>query len=84
MKNPFCPVAEFPDFPAMTPEAADEAFPQLLADARAAVDRLEREAVPTWCSAWPQTILQANGLFACTIRLQVAVPNGASRSLRPM
>ena len=46
--NPFYPVSEFPDFPAMTPEAADEAFPQLLADARAAVDRLEQEAVPTW------------------------------------
>ena len=46
--NPFYPVSECPDFPAMTPEAADEAFPQLLADARAAVDRLEREAVPTW------------------------------------
>ena len=46
--NPFYPVPEFPDFPAMTPEAADEAFPQLLADARAAVDRLEQEAVPTW------------------------------------
>lgn len=46
--NPFYPVSEFPDFPAMTPEAADEAIPQLLADARAAVGRLEREAVPTW------------------------------------
>ena len=46
--NPFLPVAEFPDFPAMTPEAADEAFPKLLAEAQAAVDRLVSDAVPTW------------------------------------
>ena len=48
MKNPFCPVAEFPDFPAMTPEAAHEAMPRLLADAKAAVDALEERATPTW------------------------------------
>lgn len=48
MKNPFYPVAEFPDFPAMTPDAADEALPRLLADAKAAVDALEERATPTW------------------------------------
>ena len=48
MSNPFYPVAEFPDFPAMTPSAADEALPRLLADAKAAVDALEERAVPTW------------------------------------
>ena len=46
--NPFYPVAEFPDFPAMTPAAAEEALPKLLADAKAAVDALERGAPPTW------------------------------------
>ena len=46
--NPFCFVAEFPDFPAMTPAAAEEALPKLLADAKAAVDRLEKSATPTW------------------------------------
>ena len=46
--NPFYPVAEFPDFPAMTPAAAEEALPKLLADAKAAVDALERDAPPTW------------------------------------
>ena len=46
--NPFLPVSEFPDFPAMTPAAAEEAFPQLLAEAHAAVDRLEQSATPTW------------------------------------
>ena len=48
MKNAFYPVAEFPDFPAMTPEAAHEAMPRLLADAKAAVDALEERATPTW------------------------------------
>ena len=48
MKNPFYPVAEFPDFQAMTPEAADEALPKLLVDAKASVDALEKRAVPTW------------------------------------
>ena len=48
MKNPFYPVAEFPDFPAMTPEAADEALPKLLADAKASVNALEARATPTW------------------------------------
>ena len=46
--NPFYPVAAFPDFPAMTPAAAEEALPKLLADAKAAVDALERDAPPTW------------------------------------
>jgi oligopeptidase A len=48
MKNPFDPVAAFPDFAAMTPEAADEALPKLLADAEKAVDALEKTALPTW------------------------------------
>ena len=48
MANPFCPVAEFPDFPAMTPSAAEEALPKLLADAKTAVDALEKNAAPTW------------------------------------
>jgi len=48
MSNPFLPVSEFPDFPAMTPAAAEEALPQLLAAARARVDELERTATPTW------------------------------------
>ena len=46
--NPFYNIAEFPDFPAMTPAAAEEALPKLLADAKAAVDALERGASPTW------------------------------------
>ena len=48
MNNPFYPVAEFPDFPKMTPEAADAALPKLLADAQARVDALEKSAPPTW------------------------------------
>ena len=46
--NPFLKVEEFPNFPAMTPAAADEALPKLLADAKAAVDKLEKSATPTW------------------------------------
>ena len=46
--NPFYDIAEFPDFPAMTPTAAEEALPKLLADAKTAVDALERSAPPTW------------------------------------
>ena len=46
--NPFYKIEEFPDFPAMTPEAAEEALPKLLADANAAVDELEKNATPTW------------------------------------
>ena len=48
MQNPFFNIGEFPDFPKMTPEAADEALPKLLADARARVDELEKTAEPTW------------------------------------
>ena len=36
--NPFYKVAEFPDFSAMTPAAAEEALPKLFADAKAAVE----------------------------------------------
>lgn len=46
--NPFLPVGEFPDFPAMTPVAADAALPQLLDAAESAVSALEASAVPTW------------------------------------
>ncbi|MGN0852484.1 MAG: M3 family metallopeptidase [Kiritimatiellia bacterium] len=48
MQNPFVKIAESPDFPAMTPAAADEALPILLEEAAAAVDALEENAVPTW------------------------------------
>ena len=48
MSNPFYPVAEYPDFPKMTPEAADAALPKLLADAQVRVDALEKTATPTW------------------------------------
>ena len=48
MKNPFLDIGDFPDFPNMTPEAADEALPRLLADARARVDAAEARATPTW------------------------------------
>ena len=46
--NPFFKIGEFPDFPAMTPAAAEEALPKLLADANVAVDELEKNATPTW------------------------------------
>ena len=46
--NPFCKVVDFPDFPAMTPAAAEKALPKLLSDAKAAVDKLEKTAMPTW------------------------------------
>lgn len=48
MKNPFLSMGAFPDFPKMTPAAADEALPQLLAAARARVDELEKSAPATW------------------------------------
>ena len=46
--NPFLKVADSPDFRAMTPEAAMEAMPKLLADAGRAVDELEKNGTPTW------------------------------------
>jgi len=48
VKNPFLEIPAFPDFPAMTPAAADEALPQLLQTATARVEALERTAEPTW------------------------------------
>ncbi len=48
MKNPFLSIGAFPDFPNLTPAAADEALPQLLAAARARVDELETSAPATW------------------------------------
>lgn len=46
--NPFLVRSVFPDFAAMTPEGADAAIPALLADARKAVDALEKNATPGW------------------------------------
>lgn len=48
MKNPFLSIGVFPDFPNLTPAAADAALPQLLAAARARVDELETSAPATW------------------------------------
>lgn len=48
MKNPFFSIGAFPDFPNLTPAAADEALPQLLAAARARVDELEASAPASW------------------------------------
>src|SRR5574344_1938109 len=48
MKNAFYPIALYPDFPAMTPDAAEEAFSRLLADAKVSIDALEDHAEPTW------------------------------------
>ena len=48
IENPFLRQDQFPDFPAMTPAAAREALPLLLASAESEVDRLEREATPGW------------------------------------
>ncbi len=49
-ENPFLKQDQFPDFPAMTPEAAREALPLLLESAEREVGRLEREAAPGWDS----------------------------------
>ncbi len=46
--NPFLSIGTFPDFPAMTPAAADAALPQLLDAAETVVAALEHDAVPTW------------------------------------
>lgn len=46
--NPFIDVAQFPDFGAMTPAAAREAFPSLLETTKAKLDALELNAVATW------------------------------------
>ncbi|MGN0847482.1 MAG: M3 family metallopeptidase [Kiritimatiellia bacterium] len=48
MSNPFLRLGEFPDFPNLTPAAANEALPRLLADARTRVDALEKTATPDW------------------------------------
>jgi oligopeptidase A len=46
--NPFIDVAEFPDFGAMNPVAAREAFPLLLEDAKSKLDAIEKSALPDW------------------------------------
>ena len=46
--NPFLDIPEFPDFPAMTPAAADEALPGLLEEAKARIDSLEASAPAEW------------------------------------
>ncbi len=48
MNNPFLSLGAFPDFPKLTPEAADAALPQLLSEAKARVDALEKTAVADW------------------------------------
>ena len=48
MKNPFLSIGEFPDFPNMTPAAAEEALPRLLKEAGARVAALETSATPDW------------------------------------
>ena len=48
MQLPFLAPSGFPDFPALSPAAAREALPRLLADAEARVAALERAAEPTW------------------------------------
>lgn len=53
MANPFLDVSGFPDFPAMTPQAAREAFPVLLGKASAAADALERSVRPEWDAIFP-------------------------------
>ena len=46
--NPFIHIPYYPAFDAMTPENAKAAFQQLLPEARAAIDALEKNAAPTW------------------------------------
>jgi oligopeptidase A len=48
--NPFIDVGEFPDFGAMTPVAAKEAFPILLAQTKSKIEELEKNAEPEWDS----------------------------------
>ena len=48
MTLPFLAPSGFPDFPALTPDAAREALPRLLAEAEERVAALERTAEPTW------------------------------------
>ena len=46
--SPFYRIPYYPAFDQMTPENAAPAFAQLLAEANAAVDALERAIIPTW------------------------------------
>ena len=46
--NPFIDIPQFPDFPAMTPEAAEAALPKLLSGAKERVDALEASASAEW------------------------------------
>jgi len=46
--SPFYHIPYYPAFDRMTPENAAPAFARLLAEARDAVDALERSAVPSW------------------------------------
>lgn len=46
--SPFYHIPYYPAFDRMTPENATPAFGQLLAEARAAVDALEQNIVPSW------------------------------------
>lgn len=46
--NPFIRIPYYPAFDRMTPANARDAFRQLLPDASAAIDALEKNATPTW------------------------------------
>ena len=46
--SPFYHIPYYPAFDQMTPENAETAFAQLLAEARAAVDGLEQNSAPSW------------------------------------
>jgi oligopeptidase A len=46
--NPFIHTPYYPDFEKMTPELAQEAFQQLLPEAKRLVDALEQKHEPTW------------------------------------
>ena len=48
MTSPFYHIPYYPAFDQMTPENAETAFAQLLAEARAAVDGLEQNSAPSW------------------------------------
>ena len=48
MNSPFYHIPYYPAFDQMTPESATDAFARLLPEARAAVDKLEANFLPTW------------------------------------
>jgi len=48
MKNPFVDIPYYPAFDQMTPEHAKAAFRQLLPEAHAAIEALEKSVAPSW------------------------------------